>query len=256
MEYTVGLLVAGAFILLVTIYRLRKTRLHKRLQQQLMETYDVSGLDTSGNTRYVSCYSHKWVLDNISKKSHSRIGVILQDHLADNTLFAGIWIGFIVALSSMILALVFIQSLRAIGTVIVIFLLGILIAVGPGGPRYAENLLDAVMKVKMNELNAQDYVYVKIANDTIKHSVVMNVILASVFILIAPWGGLLPTLFAQAIALFTVNLIWEPAILLLNYSVAISIIYIASIIGIGSFVCFRIGKRLISHEEDAPVVHY
>ncbi|MFW9975756.1 MAG: hypothetical protein ACFFDQ_10845 [Candidatus Thorarchaeota archaeon] len=256
MEYTVGLLIAGSFILLVTMYRLRKIRQYRGLEQRLLEAYDVSGLDRSGNTRYVSCYSHKWVLDNITKKSHSRIGLILQDHLADSTLIAGMWIGFIAAISSMILALLFVQSLRAIGAVIIIFLVGLLIALGPGGPRYAENLLDAVIKKEINELNAQDYVYVNLANDTIKQSVVMNVIIASIFILVAPWGDLLPNLFAQGIALFTVNLIWEPAILLLNYNIAISIMYIASIIGITSFVCFRIARKLASHENEAPVIHY
>ncbi len=256
MEYTVGLIIAGSFILLVTIYRLRKIRQYREIQQRLLETYDVSGFDTSGNTRYVSCYSHKWVLENITNKSHSRIGLIIQDHLADSTLIAGMWIGFIVAISSMILTLLLVQSLRAIGTVIIIVLVGILVALGPGGPRYAENLLDAVVKKEINELNAQDYVYVKIANDTIKQSVVVNVILASIFILIAPWGDLLPNLFAQGIALFTVNLIWEPAILLLNYNIAISIMYIAGIIGISSFACFRIARKLVSHEDEAPVIHY
>lgn len=256
MEYTIGLLITGSFIFLVTFYRVRNVKKHYGLQGLLRETYDVSGLDLSGNTRYVSCYSHKWVMDNITKKSHTRIGAMLQDHLANNTLLAGIWIGLVAVTSSMILTFLLVQSLRSIGTVIVIFVAGALIAIGPGGPRYAEDLLDAVMKNDIDALNAQDYVYVKIANDTIKRSVIINVILATVFILISPWRNLLPLLFAQLVALFTINIIIEPAFLLLNINIAFAILYIAGIIVISSFACFKIGQRIMSPEEEMPTVHY
>ncbi len=114
MEYTIGLLITGVFILLVTSFRLRKVRSHRELQHQLQEAYEVSNLDVSGNTRYASCFSHNWVIDNITRKSHSRLGAMLQDHLANNTLLAGMWIGFIVGISSLLITLFFIQSLRAI----------------------------------------------------------------------------------------------------------------------------------------------
>ena len=256
MEYSLGLLVTGSFILLVTFYRLRKVGKQNRLEVQIQERYDVSGLDLSGNTSYVSCYSHSWVMDNITRRSHSRIGAMLQDHLANNTLLAGIWIGFAVSISSMLLTLLLVESLRSIGTVIIIFFAGMLIAMGPGGPRYAENLLDAVMQNDIDELNPQDYVYVKIANDTIKRSAVVNVILASGFLLISPWGDLLPILLAQGIALLVVNIILEPAFLLLDFNIAIALFYIAGIIGASSFLCFKLGKRLISHEDEAPTVRF
>lgn len=256
MEYTLGFLITGTFILLATLYRLRKIRQHSELQQSIREKFDVSSLDLTGNTRYVSCYSHNWVMNNISRKSHSRIGAILQDHLADNTLLAGMWIGFVVVTSSMIITILFVESLRAIGTVVVIFLVGSLIALGPGGPRYSESLLDAVMKIKIDELNAQDYVYVKIANDTIKRSIAVNVLLALVFILISPWAEILPILLAQGIAFLTVYLIWEPASLFLNINIAFAIIYIAGTIGVGSFVCFKLGQRFIMKEEEPPSVQY
>lgn len=255
-EYTIGLLITGVFVLLVTLFRLRKVRSHRELQHQLQEAYEVSNLDVSGNTRYVSCFSHKWVIDNITMKSHSRLGAMLQDHLANNTLLAGIWIGIIVGISSVLIAFLFIQSLRAIGTVVVIFGIGFMIALGPGGPRYSENLLDAVMKNEINELVAQDFVYVKIANDTIKRSVIINTTLALMFIIVAPWGGMLPSLLAQGIAVFTVNLIWEPALVLLNFNIALSIVYIAGVIGFMSFVCLKSVQRFNSPEEEAPKVQY
>jgi hypothetical protein len=256
MEYIIGLLITGSFILLVALYRLRKVRQHHGLQHQIQEAYDVSNLDLSGNTRYASCYSHDWVMNNISKKSHSRIGAMLQDHLANNTLLAGMWIGLIVGTSSMLLTLLLVQSLRTIGTVIVIFVVGALIALGPGGPRYSEGLLDAVMKNQIENLNAQDFVYVKLANDTIRRAIIANIVLASVFIITAPWGDMLPTLLAQGVAVFTVNLIWEPAFFLLNINIAFALIYIASVIGIGSLACLKLGQRLTSQEENAPTTHY
>lgn len=256
MEYTIGLLITGLFILLVTLYRLRKVGQHHRLQHQLRETYDVSTLDLSGNTRYASCYSHTWVMDNITKKSHSKIGAMLQDHLANNTLLAGMWIGLIVGTSSMLITLLLVQSLRAIGTVIVIFLVGAMVALGPSGPRYSENLLDAIVKNQINDLNAQDFVYVKIANDTIKHAVIVNFVVASLFIVIAPWGDMLPVLLAQGIAIFTVNLIWAPASFLLDVHIAAAMLYIAFFIGVSSFVCLKLGQRLISEDEEAPTVQY
>jgi hypothetical protein len=256
MEFMIGFLITGLFILLVTLYRLRKIRAHRELQHQLEQAYDVSDLDLSGKTRYVSCYSHNWVMENISKKSHSKLGAILQEHLANNTLLAGIWIGLLVSISSMILTVLLVQSLRAIGTVIVIFIVGALIALGPGGPRYSENLLDSVMSNEIRDLNAQDFVYVKIANDTIMRSVLVNVILASVFIVISPWGDMLPVLLAQGIALFTVNIIWKPALLLLDLNIAFVILYIAGVVGVSSLVCLRLGKRIFSQEEEAPRIQY
>ncbi|TFG33158.1 hypothetical protein EU527_08680 [Candidatus Thorarchaeota archaeon] len=256
MEYSVGLLITGSFIFIITLYRLRKVRQHHKLEELIQGRYDVSDLDLSGSTQYTDCYSHNWVIDNITKRTHSRIGAMFQDHLANNTLLAGIWIGFIVSISSMLLALLFLESLRSIGTVIIIFLAGVLIALGPGGPRYAENLLDAIMQSNIEELNTHDYVYVKIANDTIKRSVIVNVIFASAFLLISPWGDLLPILLSQGIAYFTVNIILEPAFLLLNFNIAFALFYIVSIIGVSSIVCFKIGQRLISHEEEGPIVHY
>jgi hypothetical protein len=256
MEFTIGLLITGSFILIVTLYRLRKVRQHHDLQHQLQEAYDVSNLDLSGDTQYAGCYSHTWVMDNIAKKAHSKLGAMLQDHLANNTLLAGIWIGLIVGISSMFITLLFVQSLRTIGTIIIIFLLGALIALGPGGPRYSEDLLDAVLKNQIEDLNEQDFVYVKLANDTIQRAIIVNILLASVFIIIAPWGDMLPTLLAQAVALFTVNLIWEPAFFLLNVNIAFALLYIASVIGIGSFACLKIGQRLTSQEESTPVTHH
>jgi hypothetical protein len=166
------------------------------------------------------------------------------------------WIGLIVGTSSMLLTLLLVQSLRTIGTVIVIFVVGALIALGPGGPRYSEGLLDAVMKNQIENLNAQDFVYVKLANDTIRRAIIANIVLASVFIITAPWGDMLPTLLAQGVAVFTVNLIWEPAFFLLNINIAFALIYIASVIGIGSLACLKLGQRLTSQEENAPTTHY
>jgi hypothetical protein len=195
-------------------------------------------------------------MDNITRKSHSRIGAILQDHLANSTLLAGMWIGIIVGISSMLLTFLLVQSLRAIGTVIIIFIIGFMIALGPGGPRYSEELLEAVLKKEITELNAQDFVYVKIANDTIKRAVMINVTLAVMFIVISPLGDMLPGLLAQAVAVFTVYLIWEPALFLLDWGIAAAILYIVVIIGFFSFVCFKFGQKLFSQEEEAPVVQY
>ena len=250
MEYNIGLLITGLFILLVTLYRVRNFRTHRGLQHQLEQKYDVSNLDTSGNTRYVSCFSHKWVMENITKSTHSRFGAMLQDHLANNTLLAGIWIGLIVGTSSMLLTMLLVESLRSIGTVIVIFVFGVMISVGPGGPRYSENLLDAVLDNEIADLNSQDYVYVKIANDTIKRAVVINVVLATLFIVLVPWGHLLPSVIAGGIALFTVNILWDPATLLLDLNVGAAILYIAFVIGFLSFICFKVGQRVISPEEE------
>jgi len=256
MEYTIGLIVTGVFILIVTFYRMRKLKVHRRLEDQLRDNYDVAGLDVSGNTQYVSCFSHRWVMDNITKRSHSRFGVMLQEHLANNTLIAGIWIGIIVGISSMLLTFFFVQSLRAIGTVIVIFAFGLLIALGSSSPRYSENLLDAVLANEMDELNAQDFVYVKIANNTIRNAILMNVAFAILFILLAPWGDLLPGLLAQMIAYISAYLIWEPAMYLMGINVAVALIYIAGFIGVSSFACFKLGQKLLSQEEEAPVVQY
>jgi len=249
MDYTIGLFITGLFILGSAFYRRRKIAIHQKLQQDLEETYDVSNLDHSGNTRYARCYSHKWVIDNITRKSHSKIGSLFQDYLANNTLLAAIWIGIIVGISSVIIALLFIESIRSIGTVVVIFILGALIALGPGGPRYSENLLDAVLNNEITELNAHDFVYVKIANDTIRKSVLVNTTLGLLFILISPWADMLPTLLALGIAFVTVYLIWEPALVLMNIHIALALLYVAGFIGVFGFVCLKLGQKLTTPEE-------
>jgi len=249
MEYTIGLFITGMFILVFTLYRTRKISIHQKLQQNLEETYDVSSLDLSGNTRYARCYSHTWVIDNVTRKTHSKIGSMFQDHLANNTLLAAIWIGMIVGSSSVIITLLFIESMRTIGTVIVIFILGVLIVLGPGGPRYSENLLDAVLKNEITELNAHDFVYVKIANDTIRKSVIINASLGLLFILVSPWADMLPVLLAQGIAFVTVYLVFEPAVALMNIHIALALIYIAGFIGVFGFVCLKLGQKLTTQEE-------
>ncbi|MHA1927362.1 MAG: hypothetical protein ACTSV2_02150 [Candidatus Thorarchaeota archaeon] len=249
MEYTIGLFITGLFILVCVFYRRRKIAIHQKLQQDLEETYDVSSLDHSGNTRYARCYSHKWVIDNITRKSHSKIGSLLQDHLANNTLFAAIWIGIIVGSSSIIITLLLIESLRTIGTVVVIFILGALIALGPGGPRYSESLLDAVLENEITELNAHDFVYVKIANDTIRKSVRINTALGLLFILISPWADMLPTILALGIAFVTIYLIWEPALVLMNFHIALALLYITGFIGVFGFVCLKLGQKLTTPDE-------
>ncbi|TFG33850.1 hypothetical protein EU527_06365 [Candidatus Thorarchaeota archaeon] len=256
MEFTIGLFITGLFIFIVTLYRLRKVKQHHRLEELIRERYDVSSLDLSGSTQYVDCYSHNWVIDNISRKTHSKIGSKFQDLLANNTLIAGIWVGLLVSISSMLMVFLLLESLRSIGTVIIIFGAGMLIAIGPGGPRYAENLLDAIMQNSIDELNTHDYVYVKIANDTIKRSIIVNVIFASVFLLISPWGDLLPILLAQGIAYFSVNILLEPALFLLNFNIAFALFYIVSIIGVTSITCYKLGQRFISHEEEVSAVRY
>ncbi|MFW9805834.1 MAG: hypothetical protein ACFFFK_03835 [Candidatus Thorarchaeota archaeon] len=253
MEYNIGFFVTGLFILLATVYRMRRIRPHHSLQNELEMTYDVSNLDVSGNTRYISCFSHTWVMENITKHTHSRLGALLQEHLANSTLIAGIWIGLVVGLSSMFLTFFFVESLRTIGTVIIIFIVGAMIAIGPGGPKYSEEFLDAVLEHEISELNAQDYVYVKIANDTIKRSVILNLVLAILFVVISPWGDLVPTALAATIAFISLNILWNPASLLLQFNVAFAIIYLAAIIVVMSFICFKIGNRIISPEEEEDV---
>ncbi len=256
MEFTIGLFITGIFILSFTFFRLRKVRSHRGLEKNLKETYDVTSLDFSGNTQYAGCLSNEWVMANITRKSHSKIGAMFQDHLANNTLFAAIWFGIIIGLSSMFITLLLVESLRAYGTVIFIFMLGILIALGPGGPRYSENLLDAVGENDITELKAQDFVYVKIANDTIMRSALVNLSLGILFVVISPWGEMLPLFLAQTVSIFVLYLIWNPAVVLLNYSFVLALFYIAGIIGVSSLFCAKLGRRITSQEEETLEVQW
>jgi hypothetical protein len=256
MEFTIGLFVTGIFLISFTFFRLRKARTHRQLQRSLAETYDVTSLDFSGNTQYASCISNQWVMSNITRKSHSKIGAKFQEHLANNTLLTAIWFGIIIGLSSMFITLLLVESLRAYGTVIFIFLLGILIALGPGGPRYSENLLDDVGKNEITDLKAQDFVYIKIANDTILKSAIVTLTLGILFVVISPWGELIPVVLAQAISIFVLYLILDPAMTLLNVNFVLAIAYIAGIIGVSSLFCAKLGKRITSQEEETPTVQW
>jgi hypothetical protein len=135
-------------------------------------------------------------------------------------------------------------------------MLGVLIAVGPGGPRYSENLLDAVGEYEITDLKAQDFVYVKIANDTIMKSAIITLTLGILFIAISPWGDLLPMVLAQVISIFVLYLIFNPAMTLLNFNFVLAVIYIAGIIGASSLLCARLGRKITSQEDETPNVQW
>jgi hypothetical protein len=191
------------------------------------------------------------VLEDISRRKHGRLGLRFQDHLRDNTLFTFIWVGIIAGCSSSILGLLLVQSLSAVGTAIAVFFVGALVAMGPGGPRYSEELLDAVERIEIEDLNAQDFIYVKIANDTIRKSSVVNVTIGCTLIVMAPWGHLLPPVLAQGVAWLTVIAIHTPTMAVAEFSFPLAIVYMAAVVPLVGYACFRLVRLVRPARKDA-----
>lgn len=200
---------------------------HSKLKKDIESNFETTDLDSSGKAKYVNCYSHRWVLDNVTRKKHSRLGRIFQDHLAGNTLVTGIWMSIILGSAAMLIGMVMIVSIIAIGPSVAVIFIGFLVILGPSEPATAEELMSELLRIDSSELHREDYVYVSLAMKSIKKWVVVSFLLGTLFVAISPWGDSIPTALSFAIGLFSEYLLWYPALALMEVGVFFSILYLA-----------------------------
>ncbi len=230
MELQIAFLVTGILIVAVAIFRIRKIPEFSAFQTRLEETYDVTEIDLSGETEYTNCFAHEWVYDNMTIRKHGRMGNAFQSYLMSNTLAAAIWIGLLMGMISVIVGFLFIEGIQTLGVAIVVFMAGILVMIGPGEPRVSEELLDALIAAEYSRLCKNDFVYVKIAVDSIKKWGIINLMIGISCIAIFPVGDLVPSAIAWSIAAFSNLLLWGPAFFLADFSLLLALLYLAGVI--------------------------
>ncbi|MFW9920260.1 MAG: hypothetical protein ACFFED_11715 [Candidatus Thorarchaeota archaeon] len=226
MELTISLLITGIIILVATSWRARNIRLYKNLQSKLEEEFDTRTLDMTGAVEYTNCRSYEWVYENVTKNKPNKFGGFLQRYLMDNTLYAGAFLALLVGLAGIMIGFIFIVSIITTGTAIAILLIGILVIIGPGNPKSSEDLLNELRSNDFSALNREDYVYVSIAVKSIVQWIAIAFLIGFVFVSISPWGEMLPETAALLVALFSEQVLWNPALFLSEFFVPAAILYL------------------------------
>ncbi len=230
MELNIAFAALGGLVIIYTIWRSRKLEGYSHILTSIELIYDVSNIDLSGETKYINCISHRWVIDSVVRKKHGRIGTKFQEQLYDNTLGAALLLGYILGVAAVILTLVFVRSIEVVGMSLVVFFFGFFILLGPGSARVSEELLEELSEHPIEELCKEDYSYAKIAHSTIRRWLMISGILGIVIVLVAPFAEMLPSNFALAIAVFTEYVIWNPALFLSEIWFPLALIYMAAIL--------------------------
>ncbi|MDF1539891.1 MAG: hypothetical protein P1Q69_13415 [Candidatus Thorarchaeota archaeon] len=244
LELNIAVLATGSVILAYTIWRSRRIADYKRTMMTITEEYDVQTLDFSGETKYTRCKSHEWIMDNMMRKKHGRLGTWFQEHLHDNTLAAALWVGFVIGMAAIILGLVAIRSIEIAGMSIVVFGVGALVLLGPGGPKVSEDFLQAIEKYPLADLCDEDFVYVKISYDSIKNWLITSGIIGVSIIAISPWAEMIPIGLAVAIAVFSEVVLWGPALVLMEIWFPLAIMYLGAVVPILVLLSMTITRRI------------
>jgi hypothetical protein len=196
----------------------------------LEENFDTSGFDLTGNTAYTDCFSHEWVVDKFSRVQHNKFGLWFQQQFLYSTLFTSLWFGIVMGVSAMLFGVLVLSSLLTLGWGIFIFFFGALIAMGPGGPKYAEELLLDLSKISKLELSREDYPFVKIALRSIGQWSALSLTIGTVFLVSSPFGTLLFDVLGGVIVNFGELFLWGPMFQLFDVFLPLGIIYIALVI--------------------------
>ncbi|MFW9850893.1 MAG: hypothetical protein ACFFF4_17335 [Candidatus Thorarchaeota archaeon] len=229
-EIAVSLGVTGVILIISAFGRLRHIKSFLSINRYLKETFDVDGLDLTGNTAYTDCFSHEWVVDKFSKVQHNRFGLWFQQQFLYSTLFTSLWFGIVVGVSAMLFGILVISSFLTLGTGIFIFFFGALIAMGPGGPKYSEELLLDLNKISKLDLSREDYPFVKIALTSISQWTLFSCIIGAIFLISAPYGTLLFDVSGAFLVHFGELVLWGPMYQLFDIFLPLGIIYISLII--------------------------
>lgn len=217
----------GAIVVISALGRLRYFKTYLTLKGTLEDSFEVSDVDVSGRTEYANCFSHKWVIENMTRTKHGRIGGWFQNQMMYSTLITVLWFGIMIGSLGFLFGLLIVSALRLVGGALIIFFFGSLIAVGPGGPKYAEELLLALTALNQDEYQKGDYAFLRVALKSITLWTVLSFIIGGTFLISAPYGTLLFDTVGGAFLVFGDVLLWGPMFVLLEVWPPIGILYIS-----------------------------
>ena len=243
MHYSLAFLISGIIVLIYTVWRNRERRVFTEFQNRLRMSRDVEGLDLSGETPYTDCYAHEWIMDNVVRKRHGRLGLKVQEKLRDNPIFGVMSITLLLGSAAMVIGTVLIVSIIMFGPPILILAGTVLILIGPGNVKMSEELLKALLAQDFERLNSEDYAYVALSNRQIKVWIRTSMVIGVVFLALAPVGDLLPIFVGETIGAFVGLVLIQPALTLANTSFVLSLAYIVVLMVV---VFYFIPKAIIT----------
>ncbi len=234
----------GAAILVVTMLRVRRLRRYREFLRYMEDNFDVSDLDLSGETAYTDCLAQEWVLDNVARGSYGRFARGVQSYLAENTLAGAILLAIVAGSAAVLLGLLFVEGSAALGAAAGLFFIGGLVIVGPSEPRVSEQLLTALMSNK-DRLCERDYVYARLAYDSVRGWERTSTVAGLALLAISPWADLVPTTLAAIIAIVSVGMIIRPAMWIATFNPALAIGYVGVVVVIVFYLIPKTMWRLI-----------
>ncbi|MGY5874711.1 MAG: hypothetical protein RTU30_03100 [Candidatus Thorarchaeota archaeon] len=245
MFVNLAFLIMGILILLAVTIRASKLFGYIELQNEFERTFDILYLDLSGNTSYTDCFSHEWVYDEAVFKRHNAIGRGLNNFLADNALVGSMCLSILLFMASLILWAVLLPLFSILGMALFVVATGLMLVIGPGGPKTSEELLTAISNQKMEDLKEEDYVYVRVAISEIKKWVFIIGVAGVIFLFSAPFGENLPMYLATAATLVVSIIIWFPVVSLQSVWFPLAFFYVAAIVPIVFVTLWWVGSLIL-----------
>lgn len=239
---TIATLSMGLLILIMAIRQHMKARPYADFKTEIANRYDVRSLDLSGETEYVNCVSHRWALNNVARPIYGKASRKIQQMIADNTLVGAVIIGLITGSAAVIIGLLFVEGVSAIGASIGIFFVGALVVMGPSDPKISERFLNDIMEEDIENLCAQDYVYVSLALKSITDWTRLSGFIGITFLLIAPWAESIPLVLAVVLSTVVTVVIFQPALAIAAINFPLAFLYMA---GMGVLIFYAIPRAII-----------
>ena len=226
-EMIVSLALTGAMVLISAFGRLRYFGKYWTLKRTMEDSFDVTDVDISGRTEYSNCFSQQWVIENMTRTKHGRIGGWFQRQMMNSTLLTIIWFGILIGAIGLLFGLFIVSALLLVGGALLLFFFGSLIAVGPGGPKYSEELLLALTALNQDEYQKGDYAFLRVALKSVTLWTTISFIIGGTFLVSAPYGTLLFDIIGDAFLAFGDVLLWGPMFILFEVWPPIGILYIS-----------------------------
>ena len=79
---------------------------------------------------------------------------------------------------------------------------------------------------------------------------VLSFIVGSILVVLSPWGELVPVLLAWLIATFTTYMIWNPTMLLTEFSVPLALLYLTTVWPVFAIVIIYAIRKVRGSEEE------
>jgi hypothetical protein len=211
-EMIVSLALTGAIVLISAFGRLRYFGRYWTLKRTLEDSFDVSDVELSGRTEYTNCFSHRWVIENMTRTKHGRIGGWFQSQLMYSTLLTILWFGVLLGSFGILFGMFIVSALMLIGGALLVFFFGSMLALSA---------------LNQDEYQKGDYAYLRVALKSITVWTILSLIVGIAFLVSAPYGTLLFDLSGGAFLVFGDILLWGPMFSLFGVWPPLGILYIS-----------------------------